>query len=108
MQSSADLRGSRWAARLNDHTLVETTQRSEPYPDPYPPLLGHPYEMRAWTVPVQLVPAGSNQVEFELLQGNEMLQHKAGYEIVFSDLAMPVSAELNTSHSSGELAPWPS
>jgi hypothetical protein len=107
MQSSADLRGSRWTARLNDQTLVETTQRSEPYPDPYPPLLGRPYEMRAWTVPAQLVRAGSNQVEFELLQGNEMLQDKSGYEIVFSDLAMPVSAELDTWHSSGELAPWP-
>jgi hypothetical protein len=71
-------------------------------------LLGRPYEMRAWTVPAQLVRAGSNQIEFELLQGNEMLQDKSGYEIVFSDLAMPVSAELDTWPSSGELAPWPS
>ena len=106
LQSSADLRGSSWAARLNGHTLTETTQRSEPYPDPYPPLLGRPYEMRAWTVPVQLVRPGSNQIDFELVAGNEQLEDKAGYEIVFSDLAMPVSAELDTWPSSGELAPF--
>ena len=107
MQSSADLRGSRWAARLNGQTLAETAQRSEPYAssDRYPPLLGRPYEMRAWTVPVQLVRPGSNQIEFELLEGNELLEEKSGYEIVFSDLAMPVSEELVTWPSSGEFEP---
>ena len=105
IQSSADLRGSSWAARLNGQTLTETTERSEPYPDPYPTLLGRPFEMRAWTVPVQLVHSGSNQIEFELVAGNEQLEDKAGYEIVFSDLAMPVSAELVTWPSSGEVAP---
>jgi len=105
IQSSADLRGSSWAARLNGQTLAETTQRSEPYPDPYPTMLGRPYEMRAWTVPVQLVHPGSNQLEFELLQGNDQLEDKAGYEIVFSDLAMPVSADLDTWPSAGEIAP---
>ena len=108
LQSSADLRGSSWAVRLNGHTLAETTQRSEPYPDLYPPVLGRPYEMRAWTVPVQLVRPGSNQIDFELVAGNEQLEDKAGYEIVFSDLAMPVSRELVTWPSSGEMAPWPS
>lgn len=103
LQSSADLRGSSWAARLNGQTLTETTQRSEPYPNPYPPLLGRPYEMRAWTVPVQLVRPGLNQIEFELLQGNELLEDKEGYEILCSDLAMPVSEELVTWPSSGEL-----
>jgi hypothetical protein len=41
------------------------------------------------------------------LQGNELLEDKTGYEIVFSDLAMPVSGELVTWPSSGEMAPWP-
>ncbi len=96
IQSSADLRGSVWAARLNGTILAETVQRSEPYPNPYPPLLGRSYELRAWTVPAQLLRPGSNRIEFSLVEGNSQLEEKSGYEIIFSDLAMPVSGELVT------------
>ena len=71
-------------------------QRSEPYPNPYPPLLGRSYELRAWTVPAQLLRPGTNRIEFSLVEGNGQLEEKTGYEIIFSDLAMPVSGELVT------------
>lgn len=96
IQSSADLRGSSWAARLNGADLAETVQRSEPYPNPYPPLLGRSYELRAWTVPVALLKPGSNRIEFVLVEGNSQIEDKSGYEIVFTDLAMPVSGDLVT------------
>jgi hypothetical protein len=97
IQSFSDLRASSWTARLNGEALAETDNRSEPYPNPYPPLLGRPFEIRSWVVPAQLLRAGANEVEIELVQENEALTEKSGYEIPYFDLAMPTS---------GELCPW--
>jgi hypothetical protein len=97
IQSYVDLRGSSWAARLNDQPLAETVNRAEPYPNPYPPMLGRSFELRAWLVPAHLLREGTNKVEIDLIQANEGLMEKSGYEIPYFDLAMPTS---------GELCPW--
>jgi hypothetical protein len=69
IQSESSLDNSRWQARLNGVELAPTDDVSEPFPNPYPPMLGKPDEMRAWLVPAGLLRDGANQVEFSLLSG---------------------------------------
>jgi len=119
IQSFADLRGSRWAARLNGQVLAEsenrseaetereangfapsrglvnTANRAEPFPNPYPAMLGRSFELRAWQVPAGLLKPGLNQIEVELVEANESLMDTSGYEVPYCDLAMPVDRELS-------------
>ncbi len=121
IQSYADLRGSHWAATLNGEAIAvtenrseaelerdertgvpaqpvaETQNRAEPYTNPYPPMLGRSYEMRAWLVPARLLRPGLNRVEVTVVQANDSLMDPAGYEIPYLDLAMPTL---------GDLSPW--
>jgi hypothetical protein len=118
IQSYNDLRGSVWSARLNGQDLsesenrseaetehdangfgparglVNTANRSEPFPNPYPPMLGRSYELRAWLVPANAIKLGANLVEVALVKANESVMEPSGYEIPYCDLAMPVSGEL--------------
>ena len=82
IQASEDLGNSRWSCRFNGQELVETPDRSEPYANPYPALLGGPEHHRAWLVPPELPKDGANQIELSLQEGNSS-------KIVFLDLAMP-------------------
>jgi len=66
IQGESSLGESRWHARLNGVELVPTNDLSEPFPNPYPPMLGKPDELRAWTVPAGLLRDGLNRVEFTL------------------------------------------
>ena len=66
IQGEDSLSESRWTARLNGDPLTPTGDVSEPYPNPYPPMLGKPDEMRAWTVSAALLRDGPNKLEFVL------------------------------------------
>ncbi len=82
IQSSQDLGDSRWVCRFNGRNLTETPDRSEPYPNPYPALLGEPEHHRAWIVPPSLPKDGINRIELSLREGNPTT-------MVFLDLGMP-------------------
>ena len=82
IQSSQDLGDSRWVCRFNGQELAETPDRSEPYPNPYPALLGEPQHHRAWIVPSNLPKDGINQIELILREGSPATA-------VFLDLGMP-------------------
>jgi len=82
IQASEDLGNSRWNCRFNGQELAETPDRSEPYANPYPALLGGPEHHRAWLVPPGLPKDGANQIELTLHEGSSS-------KIVFLDLAMP-------------------
>lgn len=82
IQGSKDLGDREWSCRLNGRELRTTAIRAEPYPNPYPALLGEPNEYRAWEVPADLPRPGLNRVELRLEKGPQ-----AG--VLFLDLAMP-------------------
>jgi hypothetical protein len=84
IQSPEDLGDSRWRAVMNGVELKETTDRSEPYANPYSPLLGTPAQHRAWIVPAHVCKDGINLIEITLVTGDEPLP------VVFLDVAMPV------------------
>jgi hypothetical protein len=82
IQSNADLAESRWTATMNQTPLIETGDRSEPYENPYPQLLGTAEQHRAWTLPAGILRDGPNRVEFTLVSGIEAAT------VVFADLAI--------------------
>ena len=73
---------SRLVARLNSTDLEPNPDTSEPYANPYPPMLGTPETLRAWTVPASSLQNGPSRAEITLTDG------KAA-DIVFLDIAMP-------------------
>ena len=83
IQSPENLGASRWHAAFNGVELAETPDRSEPYRNPYSPLLGTPEQHRAWIVPAGLCKDGINAIEITLLSGDRP------EPIVFLDVAMP-------------------
>ena len=70
IQSPTKLGQSRWAAGLNGVELAATDDRSEPYNNPYSPLLGTSEHHRAWTVPAALLKDGVNAIDITLLKGD--------------------------------------
>ena len=81
IQGRQSLGDSRWRARFNGVDLNATGDVSEPYPNPYPPMLGKPEELRAWIVPVGLLKDGINTIEITLVKGELS-------EIIFLDVAV--------------------
>ena len=69
IQSEQDLGDTNWKAVLNGMKLEETDDRSEPYNNPYPPLLGTPEQHRAWVVPADIPKDGTNSIEITLEAG---------------------------------------
>jgi len=69
------------AVKLNGTPLGESDDVSEPYPNPYPPLLGAAETLRAWRVPAELLRDGMNRVEV-------MLNSGAAMKLAFLDLAV--------------------
>ena len=82
IQSDNDLADSTWSATFNGVALEETADRTEPYDNPYPQLLGKSEEYRAWTVPPELLKNGVNKVEVALIGGLGQAR------IVFLDVAV--------------------
>ena len=81
IQAEAPLGNSKWLMKFNGVDLKPTTDTSEPYPSPHPPMLGTPEELRAWTVPVGLLKDGNNKVEIGMVDGEPT-------RIIFIDLAV--------------------
>ena len=69
LQADATLEGRLLEARLNGVKLLPNADVSELFENPYPSLLGKPEQMRAWTVPAELLRDGMNEVVFFHLGG---------------------------------------
>ena len=63
-----------------DAALMASDDVSEPFPVPYPSMLGKAEALRAWKVPANLLREGRNALELTLTVG-------APTNIVFIDLA---------------------
>ncbi|MEW6306254.1 MAG: hypothetical protein AB1705_22535 [Verrucomicrobiota bacterium] len=70
-----------WRVTWNGESIGATAGVAEPFPLPYPSMLGKPEELRAWRVPARLLREGPNRVEFTLRQGTPAT-------IVFLDLSL--------------------
>jgi hypothetical protein len=66
-----------WQATFNGEALTATPDLSEPFPVPYPSLLGTPDKLRAWRVPARLLRDGINRFT---------LQNSAAITVIFLDL----------------------
>lgn len=78
-----------WTVRVNGQALAPTEDVSEPYPTEFEEALGRPDhdELRAWTVPVELLKDGVNKIEIAVpSESPEGEGHEGG--IVFIDLAL--------------------
>lgn len=82
IQAESDLGDSKWSATFNGSALEETEDRSEPYDNPYPQLMGEPQEHRAWTVPAYVLKDGVNEIEITLHEGIGKAR------VLFLDLAL--------------------
>jgi hypothetical protein len=80
IQADKLLGSSPWRAKLNGEELAATSDASEPYPNPYPALLGQRDELCAWRVPATLLRDGLNRAEVAFESGEPVT-------IVFLDLA---------------------
>lgn len=63
LQFAGDARSAPLAVRCNGRMLAATDDVSEPFPNPYPQMLGRPEELRAWTVPPELLADGLNSLD---------------------------------------------
>jgi hypothetical protein len=84
IQSDESLSNSSWTAKVNGITLSSTSDVSEPYPNPYSPLLGLPEDHRAWVVPKNILNDGINQIQIK----REINSNFNNYAIVFIDIAI--------------------
>jgi hypothetical protein len=81
LQSLQPFADRRLAVKLNGTSLTATDDVSEPYPNPYPSLLGTAETLRAWRLPAKLLRDGVNQLEVKLESG-------AAMKLDFLDLAV--------------------
>ena len=81
IQNAESFGDGQWKARFNGTDLSTDDDVSEPYSNPYPPLLGRPEGLRAWTVPVNLLRDGLNSIEITLTEGEPT-------ELIFLDVAV--------------------
>lgn len=79
VQTDRPLADAPWHAVCNGQPLAATNDVTEPYPVPYPALLGQPAELRAWQVPTMLLSEGVNRLE---------LTSPEACTILFVDLAV--------------------
>lgn len=63
--------GTQLTARFNGDELAPTDDVCEPYPNPYPPLLGTPETTRGWLVPASLLKDGPAEIEITMAKGAE-------------------------------------
>jgi hypothetical protein len=82
IQCNRPITGIEWTATFNGRPLLSTLDVSEPFPVPYPSMMGKPDELRAWLVPATLLTEGINRLE---------LSHQGSGEasMSFIDLALP-------------------
>ncbi len=66
MQCNEDIGDGQFLASFNGKRLVPTADVSEPYQNPYKPLLGTAAHHRAWVVPHEIVIDGKNIIDISL------------------------------------------
>jgi len=81
IQADQNFTGSELAATFNGKPISATEDVSEPFPVPYPSMVGKPEELRAWLVPANLLREGKNSLEVTLKSGEPM-------SVLFVDLAI--------------------
>jgi len=69
-------------ARFNGIALQPAESVAEPYPSPYPQMLGTPATLRGWQVPVEILRDGINRITWTADAGIEA-------RVIFVDLALP-------------------
>lgn len=60
IQAGKSLTGSGWIATFNGNAISATPDVTEPFPVPYPSMIGNPDELRAWMIPAPLLREGRN------------------------------------------------
>jgi hypothetical protein len=80
IQTLAPMKKEHLLAKWNGVALAVTDDLSEPFPNPYSPLLGTPKTLAAWTVPRESLRDGANRLEVALAAGGSV-------EVAFIDLA---------------------
>jgi len=80
IQTRQNMGNARLKARINKVKLEPSGDVSEPYPNPYPPMLGTPETLRAWTVPPGVLKDGLNDIEITMLEGTPA-------DVIFLDIA---------------------
>ncbi len=81
-QSLKDMGDVQFAVECNGQKLVRSEDISEPYPNPYPPLLGTIKTLRAWDVPPGLLKTGRNKFTIQ------NLSRSTGVVLFFIDVAV--------------------
>ena len=74
--------GTQFTATLNGRALPPKSDTAEPYPSPYPQMLGNPETLRAWTVPAGLLKDGDNTLSITGSQPDVA-------RIIFAEITMP-------------------
>ena len=69
IQSEEPMENTKWAVRFNGTLLTETSNVSEPYPNPYPSMLGDAQTLKGWLVPKEIIKNGINDIEVSMLEG---------------------------------------
>ena len=82
IQSDEAMNDAEFSVCFGDQALPPVDDLSEPYPNPYPPLLGTPETLRAWFVPRNLLRPGANPFRVEMTGGSGKVK------LMFIDLAV--------------------
>ena len=85
IQTDKALENGEWVAVFNGEPMAAAPDVSEPFPVPYPSLIGNPEDLRAWTLPAKLLREGRNSLEVKLRAGETVA-------VVFVDLAIGSTA----------------
>ena len=81
VQALGSMRYGRLIVKWNDVELSQTREITEPFPNPYPPMLGTPDHLVAWIVPESALRAGTNTLEVGLA-------HTEAVELAFIDVVV--------------------
>lgn len=83
IQADGSLEQTEWSAVFNDLALQTSNDRSEPFNNPYPQLLGESEEFCAWVLPAKAMRPGENRLEVTLYKG------AAPVNLTYADIIVP-------------------
>ncbi len=82
VQSTGDIKDTRWSVAVNGVELKPNADVSEPYENPYDTALGTPGNYQAWTVPAKILKDGLNEITVTLKEGRPTA-------LFYLDIALP-------------------
>lgn len=59
-------------AYVNGENISLYSDTSEPFPNPYPPLLGVPEQVKAWKIPYNILRVGMNEITLKIKKGDSI------------------------------------